>query len=504
MSCSFNRIVFQLQYSKKSERTSRFFCSSILFSNTVKLVLAGLGVGWYGVTHGQEVIIPEPAAVGISNTLDPNVKFGEKNQPSQEVQLTDEQLSANPLLLAQTLDAAIQQHKWSIAAHLLPLYAQVSPRDETLLSFARARLAHARGQYAQAIDAYRAILADKPTLTPIRLYLAQALFENQQNEAAVFQFEKIRADQPPVQVLQTVEQYLTAIRRRNAWRVDGWLNYLNDDNVNNASKQQVISVDGRATNLMLTPDSLPKKAQGLGYGVNVARDVYVSDQNAITGSVSVNGKSYWNQHAYDDVIARANLGYQRQTARYYAAAVPFYQQRWFGNRAYSHTYGVRLSGSYIVQSDWQVGGAYEYGRNRYDERRYLDGDYHFVSLSASHAFNSTTQGVLGMDLTRDQAQDASDSSWRTGVRAGVTHDFTSGFSAQLQGSVARKRFDEPNFFGVRRQEREYNGTLTLWNRRWYVWGVMPKLNFEAQKTTSNISLYAYQKQRVYLSLDRRF
>ena len=114
MSCSFNRIVFQLQYSKKSERTSRFFCSSILFSNTVKLVLAGLGVGWYGVTHGQEVIIPEPAAVGISNTLDPNVKFGEKNQPSQEVQLTDEQLSANPLLLAQTLDAAIQQHKWVI------------------------------------------------------------------------------------------------------------------------------------------------------------------------------------------------------------------------------------------------------------------------------------------------------------------------------------------------------------------------------------------------------
>ena len=413
-------------------------------------------------------------------------------------------MSANPLLLAQTLDAAIQQHKWSIAAHLLPLYAQVSPRDETLLSFARARLAHARGQYAQAIDAYRAILADKPTLTPIRLYLAQALFENQQNEAAVFQFEKIRADQPPAEVMQTVEQYLTAIRRRNAWRVDGWLNYLNDDNVNNASKQQVISVDGRTTNLMLTPDSLPKKAQGLGYGVNVTRDVYVSDQNAITGSVSVNGKSYWNQHAYDDVIARANLGYQRQTARYYAAAVPFYQQRWFGNRAYSHTYGVRLSGSYIVQSDWQVGGAYEYGRNRYDERRYLDGDYHFVSLSASHAFNSTTQGVLGMDVTRDQTQDASDSSWRTGVRAGVTHDFTSGFSAQLQGSVARKRFDEPNFFGVRRQEREYNGILTLWNRRWYVWGVMPKLNFEAQKTTSNISLYAYQKQRVYLSLDRRF
>ena len=168
-------------------------------------------------------------------------------------------MSANPLLLAQTLDAAIQQHKWSIAAHLLPLYAQVSPRDETLLSFARARLAHARGQYAQAIDAYRAILADKPTLTPIRLYLAQALFENQQNEAAVFQFEKIRADQPPAEVVQTVEQYLTAIRRRNAWRVDGWLNYLNDNNVNNAPSEREIRVNGVKQAWVLTPDSLPKK-----------------------------------------------------------------------------------------------------------------------------------------------------------------------------------------------------------------------------------------------------
>lgn len=446
------------------------------------------------VVPSSSIDLPAPSAVNeVVRTL-----------ASVAVAVDDAQLQSNPALFSRVLNQAVEQQAWDMVAHLIPLYAQVSPRDETLLSFARARLAHARGQYAQAIDAYRAILSNQPTLTPIRLYLAQALFENQQNEAAVFQFEKIRADQPPAEVGQTVEQYLTAIRRRNAWRVDGWLNYLNDDNVNNASKQQVISVDGRMTNLMLTPDSLPKKAQGLGYGVNVARDVYLSDQNAITGSLSVNGKSYWNQHDYDDLIARANLGYQRQTARYYAAAVPFYQQRWFGNRAYSHTYGLRLSGSYIVKPDWQVGGAYEYGRNRYDSRSYLDGDYHFVSLSASHALNPTTQLVFGMDVTRDQTQDASDSSWRTGVRAGVTHDFASGFSAQVQGSIARKRFDEPNLFQVRRDEREYNGTLTLWNRRWYLWGVMPKLNFEAQKTTSNISLYAYQKQRVYLSLDRRF
>ena len=423
---------------------------------------------------------------------------------SQAVALDDAQLQRNPALFSQILNQAIDQQKWDMVAHLLPLYAQISPRDETLLSFASARLAHGRGRYAQAIEGYRTILAAQPKLTPIRLYLAQALFENQQNEAAVFQFEKIRADQPPAEVAQLVEQYLTAIRRRNGWRVDGWLNYLSDDNVNNASKQRVISINGKPTSLVLTPDSLPKKAQGLGYGLSVARDVYVSDQHALTGSVSVNGKSYWNRHDYDDVVTRVGVGYQRQSARLYAAVVPFYQKRWFANQAYSQTVGVRLSGSYIVRPDWQVGAAYEYGRNRYDERSYLNGDTHFVSFSASHALDSTTQLMLGVDVARDRTQDASDSSWRTGARAGLTHDFASGFSAQLQGSAARKSFDAPNFFNVRRQEREYNATLTLWNRRWYVWGVMPKLNFEAQKTTSNISMYAYQKQRMYVSLDRRF
>lgn len=455
------------------------------------------------VVWAQEAVLPEPA-LSQKVTATPSVVLSKEEGKSSAIKVDEAQLQSDPALLARFLDKAIETGAWDGVAHLLGLYERATQRDEALVLYARARLAHARGQYAQAIDAYRMILADKPELTPVRLYLAQALFENRQNEAASFQLEKIRADHPPAEVSAMVEQYLLAIRRRNGWRVDGWVNYLNDNNVNNASDQRVISINGQATNLMLTADSLPKKAQGLGYGVNIAREVFVSDQNAITGSVSVNAKTYWNQHDYDDVMARANLGYQRQTARFYGAVVPFYQNRRFANQAYSDTYGVRLSTSYMLKPDWQVGGAYEYGRNRYEERAYLNGAYHFMSLSASYALSAATQVVAGVDVTRDQTQDTSDSSWRTGLRAGVTYDFGSGISAQVQGSVARKRFDAPNFFNVRRDDREYNATMTLWNRRWYIWGVMPKINLEVQKTTSNISLYAYQKQRVYLSLDRRF
>ena len=203
-----------------------------------------------------DVLVPMPSKADVPlHTVLPATQA----EAGRAMSVDDAQLMRNPALFSQVLNQAVDQQMWDMVAHLIPLYAQVSPRDETLLSFARARLAHARGQYVQAIDAYRAILADKPTLTPIRLYLAQALFENQQNEAAVFQFEKIRADQPPAEVVQTVEQYLTAIRRRNAWRVDGWLNYLNDNNVNNAPSEREIRVNGVKQAWVLTPDSLPKK-----------------------------------------------------------------------------------------------------------------------------------------------------------------------------------------------------------------------------------------------------
>jgi hypothetical protein len=200
-----------------------------------------------------------------------------------------------------------------------------------------------------------------------------------------------------------------------------------------------------------------------------------------------------------------NVGYQWQTARKVFALVPFYQKRWFAGRAYSNTYGARLNGSYLIAPNWQVGAAYEYAENRYAERFFLNGAYHFVSVSTNYTLNPKTQLFAGIDVMDDKtSSDASDSSLRVGYRAGVTRDFALNVSAQVQFGVAHKLYDAPNFFGVRRDEREYEGTLTLWNRGWYWYGVVPKLNFEYTRTQSNISMYSFQKNRVYLSLDRRF
>ena len=254
-----------------------------------------------------------------------------------------------------------------------------------------------------------------------------------------------------------------------------------------------------------SPESLPQKGKGFNYGVNIARDIYLFDQHALTGYVNVDGKTYWNHHDYDDLIIRSGFGYKWSSARSSASIVPFYQWRRFGNKPYAETKGVRFEGSYRVTPRWQAASAIEYGNSQYKERDFLDGRYLFSSLTAYYAVNPKTTIFFGIDELRDKTNAAEESSLRVGGRFGIVQDLPLNISTQLRFSYARRLFDDaPNLFGIRRDDREYGATLTLWNRRWSWRRLVPKLNFDCQRTHSNIGLYSFDKNRVYLTLDQKF
>ncbi|MDY0195302.1 MAG: porin family protein [Sulfurovaceae bacterium] len=450
----------------------------------------------------EEIWRPSPALTPAqSETLAPEVERA--NTTRKPILLSDKDLLQNPALMAKVLDRALEMREWKIAEHLLNLYASMPERDETLVKYATARIAHAKGDYENAIRAYRTILSGRPDLAPVRLYLAQALFENKEYEASSFQFEKLRTGEIPVAVMEISTRYLEAIQKNGGWRWNGWVNYLDDDNINNASNDKYLQVGDLV--MERTPESLPQKGKGIGYGGTIAKDFFLHDHQAITTMFQLNGKSYWNYHDFDDFIGRISIGYKVQNARVSAAVTPFCQKRFFGNSSYSDSYGTRLDASYVITPRWQTGAAWEYGINRYDERTFLDGWYQFVSLSTSYAFSTQTLVFLGADLFDDHTQEASESSLRTGIRIGIAQDLPWDISTQLQGGYASRVFkDAPSMFATRRYDHEYNALITVWNRQWYRWGVMPKLNYEYQKTSSTINLYTYEKNRFFLNLEKRF
>ena len=160
----------------------------------------------------QEQVKPDSAVLDL-NQAQPTALLNSTSQKEKSIDLSADDLLANPKILSNFLDKAIESQSWDMATHLLELYKRVSDAyiDTTLLSYAQARLAHAQGHYKNAISLYQQILLKQPELTPIRLYLAQSLFENHQDKAAKHQFEIILTQQIPKEVNQQVNEYLQAI-----------------------------------------------------------------------------------------------------------------------------------------------------------------------------------------------------------------------------------------------------------------------------------------------------
>ena len=98
--------------------------------------------------------------------------------PDKRLQMSREELLKRPELLQQALSYAVLTHNAEGASLLLPIYLELpGPHDALLVALAQALIARAEGDYQRAIGLYRAVLAADPDIPPVRLSLAQSLFE---------------------------------------------------------------------------------------------------------------------------------------------------------------------------------------------------------------------------------------------------------------------------------------------------------------------------------------
>ncbi|MDO9777394.1 surface lipoprotein assembly modifier, partial [Glaesserella parasuis] len=107
-----------------------------------------------------------------------------------------------------------------------------------------------------------------------------------------------------------VEQYIAAIQKRSDWSFDFGINYLHESNVNNASSSPYVRVGN--VPFKKTEESLPQSANGLSYHLNLAKNWNISSSHYLHFENQFSGKSYWDNHQFDDQQNRSSLGYQYQ------------------------------------------------------------------------------------------------------------------------------------------------------------------------------------------------
>ncbi|MCI4019179.1 hypothetical protein MM707_31440, partial [Klebsiella pneumoniae] len=137
---------------------------------------------------------------------------GQVREKGKVLQIDGETLLKNPELLSRAMYSAVVSNNIAGIRVISPIYLQQAQQDKMLALYAQGILAQTDGRVKEAISHYRELIAAQPDAPAVRMRLAAALFDNRQNEAAADQFDRLKAENLPPQLMEQVELYRKALR----------------------------------------------------------------------------------------------------------------------------------------------------------------------------------------------------------------------------------------------------------------------------------------------------
>lgn len=454
---------------------------------------------------------PAPTILPAGDGEDVTQRALPADGPSKEAFV--QRLQTDMAFTERLINASITKKRWDWMTFLLPIYRAHPKHDKALADFAEGLMWSDLGQHKRAIARFREVIADEPDSLYVRMNLAVLLYQDRQFEAAADQFRKVAADDAlDEQSRAAVTQYLAAIQKQQKWRYNLGLNYEHTDNVNNASADQYIWVDGKCLGfgpgmcLKKNEESLPRSANGIRYHANLARDFNIRGNHYLTVGTGLEGVNYWDARDFNEFTWRAEAGYAYRDVKRQFSFTPYIEQMWLSGDKYSRSAGVAADYIYWFSPKWQLLLTTDWSRIKYDDHRNFDGDR--LNLAATVAFlpSANTMLFAGADNTRSNARVKIHAYRSYGARLGIVQELPWGISSRLQVRYGEKDYQAPTpLYGYTRHDKEYQGMLTLWHRAVSVAGITPKLNVQYSKIDSNqASFYSRDARRIFLSLEKTF
>lgn len=448
----------------------------------------------------------KPLVQPLKDPSTPHASSTAQSNPTS-ISMTAEELEKHPELVIRAIQPALLQGNSDTLKLIFPIYQKLAAEHHhpLLTQWAEAILAKAEGNYRQSIRHYRDVLAQYPDNEPLRLQLAIALFANHELEAAEDQFQKLRAENLPLSVLNVIDDYLAAIRQKERWTFSGGMTYLHDPNINNAPK-------AGTTYGNWTPPK-QESAEGIGLNLNIGKKWSWGDGFYHELRLNGNGKYYWDNRKYNEMSGRASVGLGFQNAKTDVAILPFMEQSFYAGgstqsdslKRFSKSSGAALELQHWLNSQWQLNSHYEYAEQRFTRRKHLNGNQHYLSFGTVYLANAKRHFFASLNYQRSATRDRDDSYFRRGITLGWQQEWSWGLSSRLSASMAQKRFKGAMpIFHIVQRNREYSVQASLWHRAVHYWGITPRLTYQATRTRSNHPFYSYDKHRFFLDFSKSF
>ncbi len=405
--------------------------------------------------------------------------------------------------------ALLQQKNPQAAYRLLqPLESQRAgdPEYDYLLGIA----ALDSGERERAVFALERVLAVNPNHPQARAEIARAYFEMGEKVNARREFENVRATNPPEEVKQSIDRYLSALGA-SPTQLSGFLEigFGRDSNVNSATSSSQIAIPALGgISATLAPSGVKESDSFItaGGGLNY---VYGFSQNwAVLAGLAANGKFNSHFDEFDTATVDGNLGLRWSRGKETITAGYQFQDFRVDKEDFRKSNGIVAQWQHSYSGSAQASLFLQAANVEYPDQSIRDAKRMIGGVAFGYGWDTRSKPVVFGSLyggsEKEKAADEPQLGYKPiGVRLGGQVSVAS--DAVLFGLLSYERRvyggDEP-FFLVTRRDNQVDLRLGMNYVLSTSWLLTPQVAYTDNQ--SNIELNTYDRTVVSLVLRKTF
>ncbi|MPS48038.1 surface lipoprotein assembly modifier [Methylobacillus sp.] len=375
------------------------------------------------------------------------------------------------------------------------------------------------GHVTRGVFALERVLAVQPYNGNARAQIARAYFLLGEQEAARAEFRNVLNQQPPEEITQVINRYMSAIDKAQGLTT-AFSAYLeggvgHDSNVNSATAASSVTVAVPALGGLIVDIGLDRQARessdnytnlagGISFRTPLARRL------ALFAGINASQRLNRHQDAFDLGMLDANVGlsYRQHRDTYTVAAQA--NSLSLDDQTYRRAYGINMQWQRDIDTKNQVNLFAQVSRLAYPDNRIRDADRYIVGGGWAHVFDGDLTPLLfmsgygGKEQTRNEYADFL--SYRVhGVRSGGQLTLRPNLVAFTTLGYENRRHDEPEtfpFLFATREDKQLDASVGLRYLPGYNWIIKPQFTFI--RNDSTVELYSFDRYMVSVSVRREF
>jgi tetratricopeptide (TPR) repeat protein len=361
------------------------------------------------------------------------------------------------------------------------------------------------GHSGDAIFSLQRLVARRPAFAGARLELARAFYDVGDNELARIEFERVQSENPPANVAQTVNDYMTAINNKSREYQASSQYFIEigggyDSNAPAATDENVF------LNFVLNPTNLEQSSAFAKVRVGGLWNKPISASSQLLFNARLDHRANPSTHFVDGSNIDLGAAWSWKSGENSASIA--------ANTLFSALDGeynksdIGVMGTYARQltDSWGFTGFVRAGAIRFDQQilQIRDVDQVLYGLRISQSYSSA-QMSLSVTANSDDAVDATEQFSADGYTVRFTNNWyrKGGSVISFDASATNTEFDN-QFFGFEREDDLYAVTLgSAWSQ-FPAKGWVTTLNLNYSVKDSTVSLYEFDRLEVGVTLRKVF